>query len=148
MVIGGWLTLCAIGFAQGFTRLVIEGKRIVLEYVSYCRSKCIAESDLSSEDHLMCHLCEDAEQDIYAVSTELELVKLETSITLFLTGVESAPKPGQSAQDALDDGFSSAVKRAFDKARETGDCLDIRVHNCRCGQWNKVGASQLSKTII
>ncbi len=118
-VMGVWLILSALSSASCYFRLFIENERIVLERVSRARVHSIAESILSSDDYLTCHICEDAEQDNFAVSLELVLPNLNSSITLWLRGVGS--------KDALDKDFQSVVKQAFDKAKEIGGCLNIRV---------------------
>jgi hypothetical protein len=127
LLMGGWFIYEAIGWARSFTRLIIDGQNVLLENVFRDRTEPIVEGQLSADDHLMCRKGEDAEQDIYNVSTGLELVKFETSITLYLNGVSRVlkPKPGL---DGLDEGFKVAVKQAFDKAKEIGDLLNIRVH--------------------
>lgn len=127
LILGAWLTLSAFSATLGFTRLVIEQKRIALEEVTLGRAKCIGECMISSDDYLMCHLREDAEQDFYSVSLELVLPELKKSITLFLNGVAFKQALGRSPEDALNRGLNLAAERAFDKAREIKDFLNIRV---------------------
>lgn len=127
LIIGTWLTLSAASGSLGFTRLVVEQKRYVFEDVILGKAKCIGGNALSSEDYLMCHLREDAEQDFYSISLELVLPELKKSFTLFLNGISSQPAPGRSPEEALNEGLNVTAKRAFDKAKEISDCLDIRI---------------------
>lgn len=126
-LIGTWLSLSGIGMALGFTRLSINHKHITLEEVFLGRKDCIYKGTLSNEDHLMCHLREDAEQDFYSVSLELMLPEQEKCITLFLNGVSCKPEPGQSFEDAMNSGLTQAATKVFDKAKEIKECLNIKI---------------------
>jgi hypothetical protein len=105
-----------------------ENKYVVLEHVFRTHSKSIGEVELCDDDYLSCYLNEDAYQDIYSIGVELVLTKLDTSISLWLNGITREPAPGKSADDSLYDGFNTTVQKAFDKAKEIGECLDIRIY--------------------
>ncbi len=129
ILLGGWLGLSGIGMAIGYTRLVIDPDRILLEDVVSGRGRKIAEGPSSPDNYLKCHLREDAEQDIYSVSLELVIPDWQKIITLFLMGVsvDIQNDTNKSYDKAFREGLTRSAKAAFEQANSISRAVNISI---------------------
>ena len=132
---GACLLLLAVWFGRDafyasfeHRELIIKGKQIILRHSFRGREKEVFTGSLQPEDYLICHLREDAEQDMFSISGELKLSALPYEITLFITSVEIVRKSAEESFDTIfQRGLDEAADRAFDWAEEIGDLLEIKV---------------------
>ncbi len=132
---GACLLLLAVWFGRDafyasfeHRELIIKRKQIILRQSFRGREKEAFTGSLQPEDYLICHLREDAEQDIFSISGELKLSALPYEITLFITSVEIVRKSAEESYEAIfQRGLNEGANRAFDWAEEVGELLGTKV---------------------
>lgn len=133
--IGVGCLIAGIWLGVGFIRLSLERSELVIrdggysliEWIGGIRSKVI-QKKVHPEDRLICHTNDDAEQDMFGVSLELELYALApTTITLFKTSLRYENTPGKPTEEMIQAAWNKAATEAFDYAQKINNCTGIAI---------------------